>query len=228
MSAPETPGQEELARDEVLPTFSEQVASQLGGVRGMIESSIPVLAFVLTNIIWSLPPALIVAVGLGLGLAVYRLTRKESVRHAVNGLFGIAIGAILAWKTGDPKTFYLPGILLTLGYGVAMIGSVVAGRPLVGWLWSLVVDNGGNRWHLDSGLRRIFGWLTVVWATVFLAKFVVNVWVYLADGLDDDQKASILGVMRIALGFPPYAILLALTVWAVRRYLRATNQPLPA
>jgi hypothetical protein len=212
----------------VLPTFSEQIASQLGGVRGMVESSIPVLAFVLVNIVWSLTPALIVAVTMGLALAGYRLLRKESVRHAINGLFGIAIGAALAFKTGDAKDFYLPGILLTLGYGLAMIGSVIAGRPLVGWLWSLIADNGANRWHLDGGLRRIFGWLTALWATVFLAKFVVNVWVYSAAGLTDDQKASILGIMRITLGFPPYAILLALTVWAVRRYLRATNQPLVA
>jgi len=226
MPARETP--QPAPDGEVLPTFSEQISSQLGGVRGMVESSIPVLAFVLVNIVWSLTPALIVAVTMGLALAGYRLLRKESVRHAVNGLFGIGIGAALAFKTGDAKDFYVPGILLTLGYGLAMIASVIAGRPLVGWLWSLVADNGGNRWHLDGGLRRIFGWLTVIWATVFLAKFVVNVWVYYAEGLTDDQKASILGIMRIALGFPPYAILLALTVWAVRRYLRATNQPLPA
>jgi hypothetical protein len=234
MPAGETPPGREIASTdqvpggEVLPTFSEQVASQLGGVRGMVESSVPVLAFVLVNIIWSLTPALIVAVALGLGLAGYRMLRKQSVRHAMNGLFGIAIGAAVAWRTGDAKDFYVPGILLTLAYGLAMIGSVVARRPLVGWLWSLVADNGGNRWRVDEGLRRIFGWLTVVWATTFLAKFVVNVWVYFAEGLTDDQKASILGVMRIALGFPPYAILLALTIWAVRRYLRATDQPLPA
>ena len=43
---------------------------------------------------------------------------------------------------------------------------------------------------------------------------------YFADGLTDDQKASTLGIMRIVFGFPPYALLLALTVWAVRRYLR--------
>jgi len=226
MPARETP--QPAPDGEVLPTFSEQISSQLGGVRGMVESSIPVLAFVLVNIVWSLTPALIVAVTMGLALAGYRLLRKESVRHAVNGLFGIGIGAALAFKTGDAKDFYVPGILLTLGYGLAMIASVIAGRPLVGWLWSLVADNGGNRWHLDGGLRRIFGWLTVIWATVFLAKFVVNVWVYYAEGLTDDQKASILGIMRIALGFPPYAILVALTAWTVRRYFRLTQSPVIA
>ena len=102
-----------------------------------------------------------------------------------------------------------------------MIGSVVARRPLVGWLWSVVADKGGNRWRVDDGLRRIFGWLTVLWAAVYLAKSWSTCWVYFAAGLTDDEKASILGIMRIVLGFPPYALLLALTVWAVRRYLRA-------
>ena len=214
---------------EPMPTFSEQVASQLGGLRGMLEASIPVIVFVVANIITSLRPALVAAVGIALAIGGYRLARKESVRHAVNGLFGIAVGAAIAWRTGQAKDFYLPGILLTLGYGVALIGSVVAGKPLVGWLWSLVADNGGNRWRREEGLRRTFGWLTLVWAAVFAAKFVVNIWVYFATGLTDDQKASILGVMRIALGAPPYAVLLALTIWAVRRYERERQLPaLPA
>jgi hypothetical protein len=210
-----------------LPTFSEQVASQLGGVRGMIESSVPVIFFVLVNIIWSLRPALLASVLVGVGLAIYRLSRKEPVRHAINGLFGIAVGAFIAYRTGRASDYYLPGILLTLGYGLAMIASVLVRWPLVGWLWSLVADSGAQRWRTDGGLRRIFGRLTVLWAVVFLAKFGVNLWVYLADGLSEDQKASILGVMRIALGFPPYALLFALTVWLVRRYQRGEGRLLP-
>jgi hypothetical protein len=212
--------------EEELPSFSVQVASQLGGVRGIAESSIPVIVFVVVNIVASLQPALIAAVGVAVAIAIFRLLRRQSVRHALNGLFGIGIGALIAYRTGEAKDFYIYGIWLNLAYAVAMVGSVVAARPLVGWLWSLVADGGGDRWRLDEGLRRIFSWLTFVWATVFLAKFVVNMWVYLAEGLSDDQKASILGVMRIALGAPPYALLLLLTVWTVRRYQRTiTAQP---
>jgi fucose permease len=205
---------------ESLPSFSEQVADQLGGVRGMVESSVPVIAFVLVNIIWSLKPALVVAVAVGLAIAGFRLSQRQSVRHAMNGLFGIAIGAFIAWRTGDPQDYYVPGILLSLGYGIAMIVSIAARRPLVGWIWSLVADKGAKRWYEDPGLRRTFNWLTVLWSVTYLAKVVINTLVYFADGLSDDQKATILGIMRIALGFPPYALLAALTVWAVRRYLR--------
>jgi hypothetical protein len=212
----------EGSEDDILPTFSQQVSDQLGGVGGMIESSIPVVAFVLVNIVWNLRPALIVAIVTALGIAVFRLSRRQSVRHAINGLIGIGVGAFIAWKTGSPKNFYLPGILLSLGYGVAMTISIAARRPLVGWIWAIVADRGATRWRDDAGLRRIFGWLTVLWAATYLVKVGVNLWVYFADGLTDDQKASVLGVMRILLGFPPYALLVALTVWAVRRYERST------
>jgi len=211
-----------------LPSFSEQVSSQLGGWRGMIESGVPIVAFVVANYFWSVRPAVVAAVLIAVAIGAYRLQRKEPVRHAVNGLFGIALGAVLAWNTGEAKAFYLPGILMTLAYGVALVGSVAFRRPLVGWLWSVIADKGGTRWYREEGLRRTFGWLTVVWAAVFGAKFVVNVWVWNAASLSDDEKASILGVMRIVLGAPPYFLLLALTIWAVRRYQRAVGEALPA
>lgn len=214
-----TPAAADEEESGTLPSFSEQVADQLGGVRGMVESSVAVIAFVLVNIVWSLKPALVVAVTLGLGIAAYRLSKRQSVRHAVNGLFGIGIGAFIAWRTGEPQDYYVPGILLSLGYGIAMLISIVVRRPLVGWIWSLVADKGAKRWYEDLGLRRTFNWLTVIWATTYLAKVVINTLVYFS-GLSNDQKATVLGIMRITLGFPPYALLAALTVWAVRRYLR--------
>jgi hypothetical protein len=166
---------------------------------------------------------LVVAIGTALVIAVFRLSRRQTVRHAVNGLVGIGIGAFIAWRTGSAKDVFLPGIWLAVGYGVAMIASIGARRPLVGWIWSVVVDKGATRWRDDLGLRRIFAWLTLLWAGTYLAKAAVQFAVYFAETLTEDQKTTILGVTRIALGFPPYALLAALTVWAVRRYLRAAE-----
>jgi Protein of unknown function (DUF3159) len=84
----------------------------------------------------------------------------------------------------------------------------------------VIADRGRTHWYDDPRLRRTFGWLTLLWAATYLAKVGVNSWVYFAEGLSEIEKANILGIMRIALGFPPYALLLALTVWAVRRHNR--------
>jgi hypothetical protein len=214
--------------DERLPTFSQQVASQLGGVRGTIEAAIPILVFVVVNVAWSLRPALIAAVAVALGIGGYRLARRQSVRHAANGLLGIVIGAVIASRSGQAADFYLPGIWYTAGYCLALVGSVVIRRPFVGWLWAVIADNGDTRWYRDEGLRRIFTWLTVVWSASYLIKLGGYLWAYYDTGLTEDQQTSILGILRIVLGAPLYAVLLALTIWAVRRYQRRLPTARPA
>jgi Protein of unknown function (DUF3159) len=203
------------ADEEKLPSFSEQLADQLGGLRGLIESGIPVLVFVVANILWALRPAILVAAGSAVAIAVYRLTRKESIRHAINGLFGIAVGAIIAWKTGSAKNFYLPGILLSTAYGIAMLASIPLRVPLVGWVWALLTDRGSSQWRSDRGLVRTFSWLTALWAATYLAKTGIQAAIFQATS--DSDPGTALGIARLVLGYPPYLLLIAVTVWVVRR-----------
>jgi hypothetical protein len=201
------------------PSFSEQIADQLGGVRGLVESSIPVAVFVVANIVWALRPAVILSVVVGLGIAGYRLSRREPIRHALNGLFGIALGAVIASFTGKAKDFHLPTILYTLGYAVALLGSVVIRRPMVGWLWSVTFAGGTQRWRTEPKLLRLFGRLTMLWSAVYVVKVTVLSALYFAN--QDDA----LGIARLALGYPPYALLLLVTVYSVRKVIRTLPEP---
>ncbi|MFC0531109.1 DUF3159 domain-containing protein [Phytohabitans kaempferiae] len=200
--------------EERLPSFAEQMADQLGGWRGLVESSVPVVVFVVVNIVGDLNPAIVASVGVAVAIAVLRLIQRRPIRHAVNGLFGVGIGAFIAWRTGDEKDFYLPGILYGIGYGLALLASVAVRQPLVGWIWSVIVAGGKSEWRSDPKLIRLFSRLTVLWGVVWLAKVGVQAALYLAD------QDTALGVARLVLGYPPYLLLLALTVWAVRRATR--------
>ncbi|RZT77032.1 uncharacterized protein DUF3159 [Micromonospora violae] len=216
---PETDPQDE----EKLPTVAEQMADQLGGWRGLVESSIPVVVFVLANIIGELRPAVIASVAVAVLIAVVRLAQRRPIRHAVNGLFGVGVGAAIAWRTGDERDFYLPGILYGIGYGVALLISAAIRQPLVGWIWSVLVAKGRSEWRSDPKLVRTFTQLTVLWGVVWLAKVGVQAGLYLA------HQDTALGVARLALGYPPYALLLLITVWTVRRVTReAPPTPLPS
>ncbi|MBO4206652.1 DUF3159 domain-containing protein [Micromonospora echinofusca] len=203
------------AGEEGLPSLAEQMADQLGGWRGLVESSIPVVIFVVANILTDLRPAVIASVSVAVAIAVVRLAQRRPVRHAVNGLFGIGIGAAIAWRTGDEKDFYLPGILYGIAYGLALLASAAIRQPLVGWIWSVIVAGGRSEWRQEPRLVRTFTWLTVLWGVVWLAKVGVQAALYLAD------KDTALGVARLVLGYPPYALLLAITVWTVRRVTRS-------
>lgn len=204
--------------EERLPSFAEQMADQLGGWRGLIESSVPVVVFVLVNVIADLNPALIASVGVAVAIAAIRLIQRRPIRHAVNGLFGVGIGAFIAWRTGDEKDFYLPGILYGIGYGLALLLSVAVRQPLVGWIWSVIVAGGKSAWRTDAKLIRLFNRLTVLWGVVWLLKVGVQAALYIAD------QDTALGVARLVLGYPPYLLLLAFTVWAVRRETRSAPE----
>ncbi|MGI5153232.1 DUF3159 domain-containing protein [Plantactinospora sp. CA-294935] len=207
--------------EEPLPSLTEQMAEQLGGWRGMVESSVPVVVFVAVNIITELRPAVIASVAVAVLIAVVRLFQRRPVRHAVNGLVGIGIGAMIAWRTGDERDFYLPGILYGIVYGLVLLGSAVIRQPLVGWIWSIIAAGGRSEWRQDPRLVRTFTRLTVLWGVVWLAKVGVQAGLYLAD------MDTALGIARLLLGYPPYALLLVITIWAVRRVNRVPAVPAP-
>jgi len=218
--------------DEPLPSMSEQIADQLGGVRGLIESSLPVLAFVLLNVLlgdavlgldkqtalyWAIAGSVISAVGIG----VFRLIRKQPVRHAVNGLFGIAIGAFLAWRTGEAKDFYLPGILLTFGQAALLLLSVVVRKPLIGYAWGIMANKGHQDWFGNSRLFRTFQWLTLVWVVSLSLRAGIQYYLWALG------EANALGIVRILISWPIYAATFAFTAWAIHR-VTSTQQPAAA
>ncbi|GIF18370.1 hypothetical protein BJ973_008669 [Actinoplanes tereljensis] len=208
--------------EEPLPSMSEQIAEQLGGVRGLIESSLPVLAFVLLNVLlgdavagldkktalyWAIAGSVLSAVGIG----VYRLINKEPVRHAINGLFGIAVGAYLAWRTGDAKNFYLPGILLTFGQAAVLLLSVVVRKPLIGYAWGIMANKGHQDWFGNARLFRAFQWLTLVWVVSLSLRAGIQYYLYAQD------EANALGIVRILISWPIYAATFAFTAWVIHR-----------
>lgn len=202
---------EAQATPAALPSFPEQISAQLGGWRGMVESAIPITVFIVVNMVWSLEPALAASVVLAVLLAIMRLVQRRPVRYALNGLVGIGFGALIAFRSGEARDFYLPGILISYGYAAAMILSVALRHPLIGWLWSVLFTQGRSDWRRDRRLMRTFVWLTLLWAAVWIAKVSVQAGLYVAN------EEHLLGISRLVLGAPPYALLLAVTIWVVRR-----------
>ncbi|XVU24015.1 DUF3159 domain-containing protein [Actinoplanes sp. CA-054009] len=216
--------------EEPLPSMSEQIAEQLGGVRGLIESSLPVFAFVILNVVlgdavvglekrtalyWAIAGAVVSALAIG----GYRLIRKEPVRHAVNGLFGIAIGAFLAYRTGKAENFYLPGILLTFGQAAVLLLSVVVRKPLIGYAWGIMANKGQQNWFDNSRLFRTFQWLTLVWVVSLCIRAGIQYYLW-AQG-----EANALGIVRILISWPIYAATFAFSAWAIHRVTSRTTQP---
>jgi hypothetical protein len=195
------------------PTLLEQ----MGGVTGIVASTIPVIVFVVANILLDLRPAVIAALASGVAIAGWRIVRRQPLQPAVSGLFGVGIAAFLAYRSGEARAFYLPGLIYSAACGLAFLVSAAVRWPLAGVIWH-GINGDGQGWRRDRRLLRAYTWATLLWALVFVARVVVQGLLYRYDA------ETWLGVARLAMGYPLVGIALLGTVWAVRR----ARSPQPA
>jgi hypothetical protein len=108
------------------------VLEQLGGWRGMVDATLPTLAFIVANALDGLRTGIWAALVCALLVFVLRLVRRESVQQAFSGLFAVGIAVAIAAFTGRARDFYVPGIFRNAGLAVILLGSIAVRRPLVG------------------------------------------------------------------------------------------------
>lgn len=118
--------------------YRQQLLTSIGGVSGALITAIPTVVFVLVNVVASLWPAVLAAVGSALVLTGYRVVRHQPVQQALSGLFGVVVAAAIAAYTGQARGYFLVGIITSFLYAVPFAVSIVIRRPLVGWLWEFL------------------------------------------------------------------------------------------
>ena len=196
----------------------QSVLEQLGGVSGLIYSSVPVLVFVPVNGVWGLGPAIAAALGVAIAILVWRLVRREPVQPAVSGFLGVAICAFIAYRTGDAKGYFLFGIYSSLAYGAVFALSILFRWPLVGVIWGFL-NGHGNSWRTHPRAIRGYDVATAAWTVVFASRYVVQ------NHLYDSDQTGWLAFARIAMGWPLAALALGISVWAARRADRLVPTP---
>ncbi len=118
--------------EPVLAFDRHLVLEQLGGWRGMVDATLPTIAFIVANSLDGLRTGIWAALGAAVLVFLLRLVRRETVQQAVSGLFAVGIAVAIAAFTGQARDFYVPGIIRNAGLALVLLGSVVVRRPLVG------------------------------------------------------------------------------------------------
>ncbi|MGY1644347.1 DUF3159 domain-containing protein [Geodermatophilus sp. SYSU D00703] len=132
------------------------VLQQLGGWRGMVDASLPTIAFIVGNSVGGLRAGIWSAVGAAVLVFGLRLVRRESVQQAFSGLFGVAIAVAIAAASGRARDFFVPGLIRNAALGVVLLGSIPVRWPLVGVIAEFLAPShlGAMASHSLPGLRR--------------------------------------------------------------------------
>jgi hypothetical protein len=216
---------EDAGENEPTPTFSESLAAAakqsglgqltpgetpsvrvllgaIGGVRGIIESIVPGIAFLAIYLpTHNLLIAVLVPAFIALLLVVIRAGAKSSMSSAVTGAVLLAITAVLTLITGRAVNNFVPGILINAVGFVVMLTSILVRWPLVGVIVGLLFGD-VDGWRKDAIKRRILTIATWLWVGLFAIRLAIEVPLYFADNV------TALGVVRLITSVPLYAVCL--------------------
>lgn len=189
----------------------------MGGWRGMAEAVVPGIVFIAVytltmdgstgdgDLAWSLG----LSVGIAAVFTIARLIARQPVKSAVSGLLAVAVAAAFALFTGEASNNFIPGFITNLLYGAAFLISALSGWSLIGLAVGFLMGE-GTAWRRDKRKRRAFFWLAIAWAALFAARLLVQFPLYLADNV------TALGTLKLVMGIPLFAPLLAVTYLVVR------------
>ena len=191
----------------------DKVLNALGGKRGLIDSGLPALVFLIVfNISGKdVDTALYAAVALSILLTLLRLIKRETIQHAFSGLIGVGICALISKRTGNAADFYLPGLWINAAYGLLYAITNLVKWPILGVMLGPILGE-NLLWRKDPARLNAYikaGWL---WVAMFAARLIVQYPLYKSGNI------NVLGTARLLMGYP----LFILTAWGTWQILRKT------
>ncbi len=184
------------------------VIDAIGGPRGVVESMLPGVVFVVLFVATSnLNLTIAVSAVLAVLQVIARLVQRQSVMGAVSGLIAVGICLIWAWQTHEARNYYVFGFITNAAYAVLLTISLIARVPGLGlvveFIRSLPTEQFKawfDDWMNDQALKRAYMVVTGLWTGLFVLRLLVQVPLYLTD------HVAALGVTRLLMGIPFWAL----------------------
>ena len=197
-----------------------KVLGALGGTRGLIDSGVPSIVFLVAfNVSHDLNKSAIAAIALSVIFAISRLVKRETLQHAISGVIGVAFCALLARHTGKAADFYLPGLIINAIYGLLYTFANLIGWPILGVLLGPILGE-NFAWRKNAARKRAYvrvGWL---WVALFFSRLLIQYPLYKANQL------NWLGTARLAMGYPLF-IAVGWGTWLILRKVPTIKPELP-
>jgi Protein of unknown function (DUF3159) len=174
----------------------EKVLSAFGGKKGLIDSGIPSVIFLIVfNLRDDLHDALYASVGVSILLTIIRLISRDTVQHAFSGLIGALICAWFANRTGNPSDVFIPKLLTNLGYGTVYLIANLAGWPVLGLMLGPILGE-NLLWRNDPARKRAYLRASWLWVAMFFTRIAVQYPIYKSGNV------NLLGTVNLAMGYP--------------------------
>ena len=186
----------------------EKVLAAFGGKKGLIDSGIPSVIFLIGfNFSKELQTALVASIAVSALLTIIRLAMKDTIQHAMSGFIGVLICAWFANRTGNASDLYIPKLLTNLGYGTVYLIANLAGWPILGVMLGPILGE-NLTWRNHPARKRAYTLASWLWVAMFFTRIAVQYPIYKSGNV------NLLGTVNLAMGYPLF-IATAYASWLI-------------
>lgn len=194
-------------------------ARDLLNTRVVVETVLPVVVFVAANGRWGLGWGAAAAIGLAVGLTVWRFARGGTLLYALGGLAGALLAVGTALWSGSASGYFGPGLVLNGLYAVGVVVSILVRRPFIA-LSGALLYGWPLAWYLHPKVRPAYSEVSWPWAALFGVRAWVRYRILAGEELGLSDTALVL-----LTGWPMFALLLLGTYAYVNWRLRTLGAP---
>ena len=179
-----------------------------------VEGFAPVLLFYGIWKLASLVPAIVAATALSGAIVWWQARRGRGGGLAVATAIFLVIQAVVGLMADSATVYLAQPVVLSACWGVAYLGSVAVGRPLIG-VFANVWYPFPPEFRASEPYRREFGMQSVVWGLYCLARAGLRLTALLGSGVGGFVLVSVFT------GAPVLFALVFWGIWHARRTFQA-------
>src|SRR6056297_2232475 len=177
------------------------------------DALLPPLIYAVSNSIFGLQTAVILAVTTALINFSRRIIKKENWKYSLAGLIGVIFASSFAYLSNNASNYFIPALTSSTLFLLASVITVLIGKPLAAWA-SHLSRGWPLKWFWRQDVKPAYREVTILWTIYFSLRLSIQLYLFL--------KGSILHLawINLFLGWPMLTAVLIISyvygIWRLR------------
>src|SRR6056297_1246339 len=167
------------------------------------DALLPPLIYAVSNSIFGLQTAVILAVTTALINFSRRIIKKENWKYSLAGLIGVIFASSFAYLSNNASNYFIPALTSSTLFLLASVITVLVGKPLAAWA-SHLSRGWPLEWFWRQDVKPAYREVTILWAVYFALRLTIQLRLFFSEAVLN------LAWINILLGWP--AIIVVLTI----------------
>ncbi|TDO72689.1 uncharacterized protein DUF3159 [Halanaerobium saccharolyticum] len=178
------------------------------------DALLPPLIYAVSNSLFGLIPAVILAVTAAFFSFCRRVIKKENWKYALGGLAGVIFASSLAYLSENASNYFIPALTSSAFLLLAAVISLLIGKPLAAWA-SHLSRGWPLKWFWRDDIKPAYQEVTIFWALYFGLRLSIQLNLFFSEAVLN------LAWINVILGWPAIIVVLVISyiygIWRLNK-----------